>query len=70
MRLNLLDMHALGPRVLLVRTDEGWRLSDGHRFTKPYPDALAPFRDRDTIRRLNFGEELLNQETGKPEEAA
>lgn len=70
MRLSLLDIHAIGPRVILVRTDEGWRLSDGHRFTTPYPDAIAPFRDRDTIRRLDFGEPLLNQEGGEPPKEA
>jgi hypothetical protein len=62
-RFNLLDVHPIGLRVLLVNTREGWRLSDGHRFTKPYRDFEEALADSDTKRRLNFGEELKNQET-------
>ena len=64
MNFRLLDMLALSLRVVAVNTDEGWRLSDGYRFTEVYAGPLQAMDDQDTIRRLTFGEELLNQEKG------
>lgn len=56
--MKLLELIPLSSDVVLALTPEGWRLSDGRRFTAPYPDADAAMDDRATRRALTFGEEL------------
>lgn len=54
----VLELEPLSLTVLLVLSPEGYRLSDGRRFTTPYPDAAAAMADRRAFRQLTFGEEL------------
>lgn len=56
--MKLIELMALSSTVLLALTDEGWRLSDGHRFTKPYPSWDEAMDDRETQRALTFGTAL------------
>ena len=58
MKLELLCLLPLSSTVLLVRTAEGWRLSDGYRFTAAYPSADDALNDQATRRALTFGEDL------------
>lgn len=62
MGLGAREVHLIGPRVLVVLTDAGWRLTDGARFTKTYPSANAAMNDKATIDDLNFGEPVANLE--------
>lgn len=64
--MQLLAILPLSRTVLLVQTPQGWRLSDGHRFSVPYVSAEAAMDDQATRRRLQFGEELPNQERSVP----
>lgn len=62
--MRFLSLHPLSSFVMLAETEEGWRLSDGHRFTKPYASFDAAIGDEATKRRLTYGEVLLNEEGG------
>lgn len=57
----ILTLLPLSSHVVLAKTPGGWRLSDGHRFTLPYRDADEAMEDRETFRRLTFGEDLAGR---------
>jgi hypothetical protein len=57
-RLELLSFLPLSSIVAAVETPEGWRLTDGHRFSAPYAHLDAAIDDREAFRALTFGESL------------
>lgn len=56
--MKLIELMALSSVVVLALTEEGWRLTDGHRFTQPYRSWDDAMDDRETQRALTFGAPL------------
>jgi len=55
---KFLELLPLSSDVVLALTEEGWRLTDGYRFSEVYASAAAAMDDQATRRALTFGEEL------------